>query len=208
MRERAWRKSLSSSGMRGWPPRSSTPRPIAAGWRGWPARGQRKRVRDERDATRPDRQLPADPPVPGLQAGRGRAPADQLRQLRGRTRGRYGECRSRGRLSDRGGGCLTAIPRAAPVHLSAIRCFARWASHLDDTVQVPPARLLPARPTRAAPWIYTSGQVSALLREATALRPTFRAATYRTLVGLIAATGRAAIGLYFFELSFQFNNPP
>jgi integrase/recombinase XerD len=82
-----------------------------------------------------------------------------------------------------------ASPRTQALRLSAIRCFTRWASQLDPAIQVPPARLLPARPTRAAPWIYTPAQVTALLDAAAALRPALRAATYRTLIGLMASTG-------------------
>jgi integrase len=56
-------------------------------------------------------------------------------------------------------------------------------------VQVPPARLLPARPTRAAPYIYTDDEIAALLDAAGQLRPAIRAATFHTLVALMAATG-------------------
>jgi integrase len=46
-------------------------------------------------------------------------------------------------------------PRTQALRLSAVRLFARWAHLLDPTVQVPPARLLPARSTRAAPYLYS-----------------------------------------------------
>ena len=46
-----------------------------------------------------------------------------------------------------------ASARWHALRLSAIRCFARWAAASDPRVQVPPGRLLPARPTRAAPYI-------------------------------------------------------
>ena len=82
-----------------------------------------------------------------------------------------------------------ASPRYQAMRLSAIRCFTQWASLLDASIEVPPDRLLPARPTRAAPWIYTCGQISSLLGAAGRLQPAFRAATYRCLIGLMAATG-------------------
>lgn len=82
-----------------------------------------------------------------------------------------------------------ASPRYQAMRLSAIRCFTQWASLLDASIEVPPDRLLPARPTRAAPWIYTCGQISSLLGAAGPLQPAFRAATYRCLIGLMAATG-------------------
>jgi len=80
-------------------------------------------------------------------------------------------------------------PRTQALRLSAIRCFARWAHCQDPEIEVPPARLLPARPTRLAPYIYAAEEIAALLEAAGLLRPELRAATYRTLIGLMAATG-------------------
>ncbi len=82
-----------------------------------------------------------------------------------------------------------ASARWHALRLSAIRCFARWAAASDASVQVPPARLLPARPTRAAPYIYDDDQVQALLAAADQLQPAIRAATLQTLIALMAATG-------------------
>ncbi len=82
-----------------------------------------------------------------------------------------------------------ASPRTQALRLSAIRCFARWARCQDPDVEVPPARLLPARPTRVAPYIYTAEEIHALLEAAGLLRTELRAATFRTLIGLMAATG-------------------
>lgn len=91
-----------------------------------------------------------------------------------------------------------ASPRWQALRLSAIRCFARWAHTLDPSIEVPPARLLPARPTRRAPYIYTTAEIVALLDAAARLRPTIRAATHHTLIALMATTGirtGEAIGL-------------
>jgi integrase/recombinase XerD len=88
--------------------------------------------------------------------------------------------------------------RRQALRLSAVRCFARWAQPQDPAVQVPAARLLPARPTRSAPYIYTGGEVAALLSAARQLRPPMKAATFAALVALMAATGirtGEAIGL-------------
>ena len=82
-----------------------------------------------------------------------------------------------------------ASPRWHSLRLSALRCFTRWAQAIDPTVQVPPARLLPARSTRAAPYIYTEAEIAALIEAADRLRPAIRALTYRTLIALMAATG-------------------
>ena len=89
--------------------------------------------------------------------------------------------------------------RGQSLRMSAIRCFTRWAVTMDPTIQVPPARLLPARPTRSAPFIYTIGQIEALMHAADGLHPPMRAASMRTLIGLMAATGirtGEALGLH------------
>jgi site-specific recombinase XerD len=99
-----------------------------------------------------------------------------------------------------------ASPRWQALRLSAIRCFAKWAHLQDPTVQVPPNRLLPARSTRAAPYIYTEAQIAALLAAADQLRSPIRAATFRTLIALMAATGirtGEALGLDVTDLDQQ-----
>src|SRR6266545_1194745 len=99
-----------------------------------------------------------------------------------------------------------ASPRWQALRLSAVRCFARWAHLQDPTVHVPPGRLLPTRPTRAAPYIYTQAQIAALLAAADQLRPAIRAATIHTLVALMAATGirtGEALGLDITDLDQQ-----
>jgi integrase len=53
----------------------------------------------------------------------------------------------------------------------------------------PPPDLLPQRPRRAVPYLYTDADVLALM-DATSVIPTpHRAATMRTLIGLLAVTG-------------------
>ncbi|MFN2496101.1 MAG: tyrosine-type recombinase/integrase [Pseudonocardiaceae bacterium] len=90
-------------------------------------------------------------------------------------------------------GFATAPPGASPrwqaLRLSTVRCFARWAYLQDPSVQVPSPRLLPARVTRSAPYIYSDAEIAALLDATERLRPPIRAATYRTLIALMAATG-------------------
>jgi integrase/recombinase XerD len=107
-------------------------------------------------------------------------------------------------------GFATAPPGASPrwqaLRLSAVRCFARWAHLQDPSIQVPPARLLPARATRAGPYIYSQVEIAALLDATGQLRPAIRAATYRTLIALMAATGirtGEALGLDVTDLDQQ-----
>ena len=99
-----------------------------------------------------------------------------------------------------------ASRRWQALRLSAIRCFARWAQTADPTIEVPPPRLLPARPTRTAPYIYSNAEIGALLDAAARLRPAMRAATYRTLIALMATTGirtGEAVGLDIADLDQQ-----
>jgi integrase/recombinase XerD len=90
----------------------------------------------------------------------------------------------------------TARPGVSARHhalrLSAIRCFARWAHSLHPDMQIPPAKLLPARVTRAAPSLYTGAEIAALLEAADELRPANRGATFHTLVALMSASGSAS----------------
>lgn len=82
--------------------------------------------------------------------------------------------------------------------LQVARGFARYLHALDPTVEVPPAGLLPERPRRATPFLYSDEQIAALLAACDTLGTPHRAATYRTLFGLLAVTGMRvgeAIGL-------------
>lgn len=74
--------------------------------------------------------------------------------------------------------------------LSAVRGFATYLRALDPTTEVPPADLLSApgyRPT--PPYLFSDADVVALLGSARRLSPPLRAATFETLIGLLAVTG-------------------
>lgn len=73
--------------------------------------------------------------------------------------------------------------------LSLVRGFARYLQSLDSATEVPPVGLLAYRVSRPIPDLYSDEAISRLLVEAGRLRPPLRAATYRTLFGLLAATG-------------------
>lgn len=75
------------------------------------------------------------------------------------------------------------------LRLNAVRQFALYLHALDPAHQVPPPDLVPCRRDRPAPCIVTGEQVQALMDTAGRLRPELHAATYRTLTGLVAATG-------------------
>lgn len=73
--------------------------------------------------------------------------------------------------------------------LSVVRGFATHLRTIDPAAEVPPAGLIPARHRRATPYLYSAAEITALIEAAASLRFRLRAATYQTLVGLLAATG-------------------
>jgi integrase len=73
--------------------------------------------------------------------------------------------------------------------LGAARGFARYLKTIDPAAEVPPAGIWPSVTPRPQPWIWAEEDIGRLLAAARALRPPLRAATYETLLGLLAATG-------------------
>jgi integrase len=82
--------------------------------------------------------------------------------------------------------------------LRAVRGFARYLHALDPACEVPPIELLPASRHRPAPYLYSDREILALMAAARGLGPPLRAATFETIIGLLACTGLRigeAIGL-------------
>lgn len=74
--------------------------------------------------------------------------------------------------------------------MMAIRGFARYLSGIDPRTEVPPAGTIPTRRRWRPPFIYSEADIVALMEEAGRSIPQpLRAATYETLIGLLAATG-------------------
>jgi integrase len=73
--------------------------------------------------------------------------------------------------------------------LSMARGFAQYLHTTDPAAEVPPAGLIPARAPRATPYLYSAGDITALIAAAGSLRSPLRAATYQTLIGLLTVTG-------------------
>ena len=91
-----------------------------------------------------------------------------------------------------------ANPNWMSRRLCDVRRFAIHLRGIDAATQVPPPDILPGRSHRATPYLYSTEEVSTLLAVTTTLRGSHRKATYRTLIGLLAATGMRvgeAIGL-------------
>lgn len=73
--------------------------------------------------------------------------------------------------------------------LATVAGFARYLQASDPRHEVPPTDLLPAKFRRAVPYLYSEAEIGALMRSARAIRSPLKAATYETLIGLLAVTG-------------------
>jgi integrase len=74
--------------------------------------------------------------------------------------------------------------------MTAARGFARYLSGIDARTQVPPPGLMPRRAPWRRPFIYSAADIGALLAAARQrIVSPLRAATYQTLIGLLAASG-------------------
>jgi integrase/recombinase XerD len=73
--------------------------------------------------------------------------------------------------------------------LMVVRIFARHLKALDPATEIPPGDVLPHHYRRIAPYLYSPGEIAALMTAAARLRPPLRAATWHTLIGLLAVTG-------------------
>jgi integrase len=82
--------------------------------------------------------------------------------------------------------------------LSVVRGFAAHVHALDPAHELVPPDLLPQRPRRAVPYLYTDAEIRALMDASSVIPTPHRAATMRALIGLLAVTGMRigeAIGL-------------
>ena len=82
--------------------------------------------------------------------------------------------------------------------LGVVRSFALWLESRGQPVEVPSLKILPRVDRRAIPYQYSDVDIAALMRACGDVFTPFRAATMRTLTGLLAVTGLRigeAIGL-------------
>jgi integrase/recombinase XerD len=73
--------------------------------------------------------------------------------------------------------------------LDVVWIFARHLQALDPATEVAPEDVLSRRYRRIPPYLYSPEEVAALISAADDLAPAMRAATWRTLIGLLAVTG-------------------
>lgn len=82
-----------------------------------------------------------------------------------------------------------ADPNWWAYRLSVVRGFATYLHALDPAHQLLPTDLLPWRPRRASPYLYSAADITALIGATASLRTPLRRATMATLIGLLAVTG-------------------
>jgi len=70
-----------------------------------------------------------------------------------------------------------------------VRGFATYLHTIDPDSEIPAAGLVTGRNRRAVPYLYSEAEIAALMAAAGQLRSPVRAATYQTLLGLLAVTG-------------------
>ena len=85
----------------------------------------------------------------------------------------------------------TVQPAEWAYRLSMVRGFARHRSATDPRTEIPPDGLLPYRPKRARPYLYSDEEIRRLLRAALALpgNGELRRWTYHCLFGLLSVAG-------------------
>lgn len=83
-------------------------------------------------------------------------------------------------------GTLTSM---GPRRMTAARGFARYLSGIDARTEVPPFGLMPHRQRWRKPFIYTPADIDAVMSQTRSIESPLRAATYNTLIGLLASSG-------------------
>ena len=73
--------------------------------------------------------------------------------------------------------------------MTAARGFARYLAGIDPATEVPPLGLLTYPRRWPHPFVFSPADLAAVLDAVRGLTPPSRAATYTTLIGLLAASG-------------------
>ncbi len=73
--------------------------------------------------------------------------------------------------------------------LMVVRIFARHLAAIDPATEIPPPDVLPYHYRRVTPHVFTTDEINALIVAADGLQPAMRAATWRTLLGLLVVSG-------------------
>ncbi len=107
---------------------------------------------------------------------------------------RYLEDRGLTRVTTTAALAWAALPRDCDPswwskRLSVVRGFAKYLHLLDPRSEVPSTEHFVARYKRRRPYVYEAADITSLLAATSTLKAPLRAATYKTLLGLLAVTG-------------------
>lgn len=105
---------------------------------------------------------------------------------------RAGEQRVTTDLAVRWARSVNAHPNRWQRRLGVVRGFARYLSTIDAQTEIPSEDLLRASLPRVAPYLYSQTEITALMSAARELTPPLRAATFETIIGLLAVSGLRA----------------
>jgi integrase/recombinase XerD len=83
----------------------------------------------------------------------------------------------------------SASPTWWAKRLGVVRGFAAHLQTVEADTEIPPKGLLPSRASRMTPYLFSPAQITALMAAARALAHPLRAASFETLIGLMAVTG-------------------
>jgi integrase/recombinase XerD len=87
---------------------------------------------------------------------------------------------------------VNAHPHRWRRRLGVVRGFARYLSTIDPQTEIPSEDLLRASLPRVAPYLYSPAEITALMDAGRELTPPLRAATFETIIGLLAVSGLRA----------------
>ena len=82
--------------------------------------------------------------------------------------------------------------------LSIVRGFAKYLRTINPKTEIPPDGVLCGQPQRTVPYLFSDHEITRLLTTAGTMSPPLRAATFTTILGLLAVTGMRigeAVGL-------------
>ena len=82
------------------------------------------------------------------------------------------------------------VTSVGPRRMTAARGFARYLAGINPDTEIPPLGLMPRRQHRRRPFIYSGADIDAIIGQARrSIVCPLRAATYQTVIGLLAASG-------------------
>jgi integrase/recombinase XerD len=82
------------------------------------------------------------------------------------------------------------VTSVGPRRMTAVRGFARYLAGIDADTQVPPLGLMPHRQRWRPPFLYSPHDIDTVIEQARcSIVSPLRAATYATLIGLLAVSG-------------------